>query len=116
MEGTLDLSGGLFSCNKRLNCACCCSIVVQNFDSYEPIAEQFPPVYCADGQKQRVWELADAMILRGARVACRGPVGAIPAKVATSGMIYTHDLHVFEDPQPVLRPALLADVATQRRS
>ena len=62
-----------------------------------------------------MWESEGAMISRGTRAAYREPVMAIPVKVVTLGVIDTNDLHALEDPQPMQRPALPADVAAQWR-
>ena len=85
----------------------------RNSGSCEPVAEQSLPKYSVDGQKQRAWELESAVISRGARAAYREPVMAVPVKVAILGMIDTNNLHALEDPQPMQRPALLADVIDQ---
>ena len=55
------------------------------------------------------------MILQGTQAAYHEPVGAVPAKVATSGMIYANDLHALEDLQPMQHPAPLIDAGTQWR-
>ena len=62
-----------------------------------------------------MWESEGAVISRGAQAAYHELVMAIPVKAATLGVIDTNDLHELEDPQPMQRPALPADIATQWR-